>query len=494
MTRELVHASCVAVSPGDRRRFATASGRPADALGVLLRGPSGAGKSDLALRLLDQGARLVADDRTELQLTDGVLLARAPDTIRGRIEVRGLGISELEPLSDVPVALVVDLVAGACVERMPERASCTILGVELPLVRFDPFEASTPAKLRLALADLARSATAGPDAPGHERAPAARERNAEERAGESAGQAPARGEDSGSRALVLVTGMSGAGRSTALSILEDLGYESIDNLPLDLLRPLIQGGRRPLALGIDIRTRGFAAAPLVEHLERDLSGTGLRLTMVFLDCEDSVLGRRYTETRRRHPLAHGRPVIDGIAAERNLLVPLRARADLVIDTSALAPAELRRILAGHFARRGGAEMTVCVTSFAYRNGLPRESDLVFDVRFLQNPHYQADLRPLTGRDEVVDRFVAADPAFAPFFAKLTALLDGLLPDYRREGKTYLTIALGCTGGRHRSVAVAERLAQWFATRDEPVTLLHRDLQEASGGRPEGRPEGCPEGP
>ena len=248
---------------------------------------------------------------------------------------------------------------------------------------------------------------------------------------------------------------------------------------------MIAGGRRSVALGIDIRTRGFAVAPLLAQLARDMNGAGLRLTLLFVDCDDTILGRRYTETRRRHPLARGRPVTDGIAAERTLLSPLRARADLVIDTSALAPAELRHILAGHFKRQGADGMAVCVTSFAYRNGLPREADLVFDVRFLRNPHYEPGLRPLTGRDEAVDRFIAADPRLEPFFAKLTDLLASVLPDYRSEGKTYLTIALGCTGGRHRSVAIAERLAAWFAARGEPVTLLHRDLEEVHSGRPEG---------
>ncbi len=472
MRRELVHASCVAFPPGSGVRSPPAAGGDLPGpIAILLRGPSGAGKSDLALRLIDQGARLVADDQTELRLGDGVLLARAPPTIRGKMEVRGLGIAELMPLCDVPVGLVVELVAGQSVERLPDSDRCTILGVDVPLVRFDPFEASTPAKLRLAVAGLGETTGAGPDGGEEQR--------------DLAAQLEEPDEESGQRALVLVTGMSGAGRSTALSILEDLGYESIDNLPLDLLEPLIAGGRRSLALGIDIRTRGFAVAPLLEHLDRDLAGAGLRLTLLFVECDDAVLGRRYTETRRRHPLAHGRPVTDGIAAERNLLAPLRARADLVVDTSALTQAELRHILAGHFRRRGVRGMTVCVTSFAYRNGLPREADLVFDVRFLRNPHYEPELRALTGRDEAVARFIAADPQLEPFFTKLVDLLDCLLPDYRREGKTYLTIALGCTGGRHRSVAVAERLAEWFAAQGETVTLLHRDLDEEHPGQPEG---------
>ena len=475
MKRELVHASCVAFPPGGGLGIAPATGGTLSGpVAVLLRGPSGAGKSDLALRLIDQGARLVADDQTELRLADGALLARAPQTIQGKMEVRGLGIAELRALCDVPVGLVVDLVDGQSVERMPASDSCTILDVRLPLVRFDPFEAATPAKLRLALAGCGAAADSGLDADDEPQSPAA----PTEEDGEQE-------ETGGQRALVLVTGMSGAGRSTALSILEDLGYESIDNLPLDLLQPLIAGGRRSVALGIDIRTRGFAVAPLLAQLDRDLNGAGLRLTLLFVDCDDTILGRRYTETRRRHPLARGRPVTDGIAAERTLLSPLRARADLVIDTSALAPAELRHILAGHFERRGADGLAVCVTSFAYRNGLPREADLVFDVRFLRNPHYEPELRPLTGRDEAVDRFIAADPRLEPFFAKLTDLLASVLPDYRSEGKNYLTIALGCTGGRHRSVAIAERLTAWFAAQGERVTLLHRDLEEVHSGQPEG---------
>ena len=471
MSRELIHASCVAFPPGsDRRMSPAAGGTRSGPLAVLLRGPSGAGKSDLALRLIDQGARLVADDQTELRLADGVLLARAPQTIRGKMEVRGLGVAELRPLCDVPVALVVDLADGAAVERMPDGDSCTILGVRLPVVRFDPFEASTPAKLRLSLARLDGSADSeiGTDDEPPDPTADADEAQSDER-----------------RVLVLVTGMSGAGRSTALSILEDIGYESIDNLPLDLLQPLISAGNRSVALGVDIRTRGFAVAPLLEHLDRDLSGTGMSHTLLFLDCEDAVLGRRYTETRRRHPLGRHRPIIDGIAAERSLLSPLRARADLVIDTSALTPAELRQVLAGHFRRQDVDGMTVCVTSFAFRNGLPREADLVFDMRFLRNPHYEPNLRPLTGRDEAVDRYIAADPRLKPFFNRLTDLVALLLPEYRREGKNYLTIALGCTGGRHRSVATAERLAAWFEARDEPVTLLHRELDKAHPVRPEG---------
>jgi hypothetical protein len=250
----------VAFPPGVARVSPAASeGTQAGPIAVLLRGPSGAGKSDLALRLIEQGARLVADDQTQLTRADGLLLARAPQTIEGKMEVRGLGIANLAPLSDVPVGLVVDLVDGRSVERLPDGETCMILDVRLPLVRLDPFEASAPAKLRLALPDRAATPDAALDADDLAKRPAA----------------PIEGAAGRQRSLVLVTGMSGAGRSTALSILEDLGYESIDNLPLDLLKPLIAGGSRSLALGVDIRTRGFAVAPLLAQLDRNLSGAGL---------------------------------------------------------------------------------------------------------------------------------------------------------------------------------------------------------------------------
>ncbi len=486
MTRDLVHATCVALYPAPRKAAAPGHSRTGGApAAVLLRGPSGTGKSDLALRLMDGGARLVADDQTQLSVKDGGLVASAPATIAGRMEVRGLGVAEVPRLSEAPVCLVVDLVPGDAIDRLPEPGTCELLGITLPLLRLDPFEASAPAKLRLAL--TARLADAGADGDGSRTQANAPPRGRSkprgarpEPAKESPDAAPR------SRALLLVTGMSGAGRSTALSHLEDLGYESIDNLPLDLVERLMDADSgRPIALGIDTRTRHFAVQPILEQLEQHFEDPDLRVTLLFLDCEDEALGRRFTETRRRHPLAQGRPVADGIAAERRLISPLRARADLVIDTTGLAPAELRRILAGHFSPSATADMVICVTSFSYRNGLPRDADLVFDVRFLKNPHYDPALRPLTGCDRGVADYVAEDPNFAPFFGQLTDMLGPLLPGYRREGKNYLTIALGCTGGRHRSVVVAERLARWLAEGGETVTLLHRDLKAEPSERPEG---------
>lgn len=284
--------------------------------------------------------------------------------------------------------------------------------------------------------------------------------------------------------IIVVTGMSGAGRSTALKALEDMGYEAVDNLPLSLLPALVGPGAaaarplRPTALGIDVRTRDFGIDAFRAALAPLSSTDRVAPFVLFLDCDDELLGRRYTETRRRHPLAVDRPVMDGIRLDRQRVSPLRERADLVIDTSALTAADLRRLLRGHFALDAAPGVTVSVTSFSYRHGLPREADLVFDVRFLENPHYLPALRPLTGRDGAVGDYIRRDPGFAPFFDGLTRLLMPLLPRYEREGKSYLTIAVGCTGGKHRSVFVAESLADWLAARGVRVGLVHRELDRA----------------
>lgn len=280
--------------------------------------------------------------------------------------------------------------------------------------------------------------------------------------------------------VIIVTGLSGAGKTSALKVLEDLGYEAVDNLPVSLLTSLVRPGEglnRPLAVGIDIRTRDFGVEPIHQALDGLAAERGLDVRVLFLDCDDDVLRRRFTETRRRHPLAVDRPLIDGIRHERNLVSPLKRRADVVFDTSALAPGEFKRVLAGHFGLAADQGLMVFVTSFAYRNGLPREADLVFDVRFLSNPHYVPDLKPLTGRDEGVAAYVAADPAFPAFFHSMTNLLAPLLPRFSAEGKSYLTIAVGCTGGRHRSVFVTERLAAWLKQQGVRVELRHRELEE-----------------
>ncbi|HXC88802.1 MAG TPA: RNase adapter RapZ [Stellaceae bacterium] len=284
--------------------------------------------------------------------------------------------------------------------------------------------------------------------------------------------------------VLLVTGMSGAGRSTALKILEDVGYESFDNLPASLLPALIEttaADGPPIAVGADTRTRGFAAASALETLAHVVDRHGRRLRVLFIDCDDERLERRYTETRRPHPLAGDRPIMDGIRRERQVVLPLRDHAELVIDTSTLTPADLKRLLTGHFALAAQG-LRVFVTSFAYRRGLPREADLVFDARFLENPHYVDALRGLTGCDPAVAAHIEADAEFASFFDRLWHLLRPLLPRYETSGKTYLTIAIGCTGGRHRSVFVAERLAAKLREAGWCTELAHRDLPHPIAAR------------
>lgn len=282
--------------------------------------------------------------------------------------------------------------------------------------------------------------------------------------------------------VVIVTGMSGAGRTSALKALEDLGYEAVDNLPLSLFTQLVRADaipERPLAIGIDIRTRDFGASGVEATITGLIQETPIDVKLLFLDADDETLARRFTETRRRHPLAIDRPLLDGIGHERALLAPLKKRADTVVDTSRLAIGEFRHLMETQFGLESRHRLVIFVTSFSYRQGLPREADLVFDARFLANPHYVPELRPLTGRDGAVAAYVGADPSFDDYFARLTALLAPLLPRFAAEGKSYLTIAVGCTGGRHRSVFVAERLAAWLEGQGEAVELRHRELAPAA---------------
>lgn len=282
--------------------------------------------------------------------------------------------------------------------------------------------------------------------------------------------------------IVIVTGMAGAGRTTALRALEDLGYEAVDNLPASLLNSLLRpadGAARKLAIGIDSRSRAFDPEALLKRLKAGTDLPDADLRVLFLDCDDEILARRFTETRRRHPLAPDRAVADGIARERALLVPLRAGADVVIDTSHLSPGELRQLTAGHFAVGQKERLVISVISFSYRKGLPREADLVFDVRFLANPHYDVRLRPMTGIDKPVQNYIDADPKFRKLLQDLEQFLVPLLPAYELEGKSYLTIAFGCTGGRHRSIATAELFAQRLRAAGWPAQIRHRDTPEAN---------------
>jgi UPF0042 nucleotide-binding protein len=289
------------------------------------------------------------------------------------------------------------------------------------------------------------------------------------------------------RPFVLVTGLSGAGRSTALRALEDLGYVAVDNMPLPLLGELMRStsgnlGKTaaPLAFGVDTRTYGFDAQELVNRLSELRRRADLAPRLLYLGCDTETLQRRYTESRRPHPLAPDRPVVDGIIEERKMIGHLSDLADVVVDTSVLTPHQLKQILTGHFTLGLRTGMRIAVMSFAFSRGLPREADLVFDARFLRNPHYQPALKPLTGRDPAVATFVEADPDYRPFVDRLEGLIGPLLPRFDAEGKSYLTIAIGCTGGRHRSVAVAERLAGWLRSAGRSVTLSHRDVDLRGG--------------
>lgn len=277
--------------------------------------------------------------------------------------------------------------------------------------------------------------------------------------------------------VLLVTGLSGAGKSTALDTLEDLGWEVVDNLPVALLDRLlaVPGGAdaRPLALGIDSRTRGFDPAAMVERIAARRAA-GEPIEVLFLDCAGAVLVRRFSETRRRHPLALDRPPEDGIARERGLLEPLRRAAEHLVDTTDLSSNTLQKDLRRRFAL-GPAEATLAILSFSFARGVPRDADLVFDMRFLRNPHWDPVLRPRTGLDPEVAAYVAEDPAYAESLDRIVGLLTLLLPRYAREGKSYVTVAFGCTGGKHRSVRSAEHVAERLQAAGFSPTIVHRDL-------------------
>ena len=281
--------------------------------------------------------------------------------------------------------------------------------------------------------------------------------------------------------VVLVTGPSGAGRSTAINALEDLGYEVIDNLPLSLLPRLIEGPppTRPLALGVDVRNRDFSTLALIDTIDR-LTGKGkLTAQVLYMDAAEEELVRRYSETRRRHPLAPAGSPLEGIATERELLVPVRARADVLIDTTGLSPHDAIAEIGHWFATGDGLKLGVTLHSFSYKR-LPRGMDIVMDCRFLQNPHWVEELRKLDGRDAAVADYVVADPRFAAFFDKVKGLADLLLPAHRDEGKAHLSIGFGCTGGKHRSVTMTEKLAEALAQDGWHVSKRHRELERRAG--------------
>lgn len=278
--------------------------------------------------------------------------------------------------------------------------------------------------------------------------------------------------------VVLVTGPSGAGRSTALRALEDLGFEIIDNLPLSLLPRLLSGPpmARPMAIGVDTRTRGFSATALRAALKNSAKDADLQVQLLYLECAREVLFRRFSETRRRHPLSVEGSLQGAIDAERALLDGLRERADILIDTSALSPHDLRAELSRWFDEARTTVLAVSVQSFSYKRGLPQGVDMVLDCRFLRNPHWDETLRPQDGRHADVAAYVQQDPNYEAFVAGLIRMCDLLLPAYRAEGKSYFSIAFGCTGGQHRSVAIAEDVQNRLARSGWRVSIRHRELE------------------
>lgn len=300
---------------------------------------------------------------------------------------------------------------------------------------------------------------------------------------------------SSTQRIVLVSGMSGAGKTTVLKVLEDLGYEAVDNLPFTLLSALLATPddvvdhadvtNRPLAVGIDLRTRAFDSQRIIDQIKTlRKSNKNLDVRTIFLDCTGSELAKRYSETRRRHPLALDRPVTDGIAREREILSSLRRSADVVIDTTDQTAHDLKRKISDLFRLERKETLTLTVMSFGYARGVPRDADLVFDMRFVANPHWDESLRSLTGQNQAVGVYIEADETFAAAFERIQALVLMLMPSYQKEGKSYLTIAFGCTGGRHRSVYSAEKLAGALTIAGYGSSTVHRDL--AKGAAAENR--------
>jgi UPF0042 nucleotide-binding protein len=300
------------------------------------------------------------------------------------------------------------------------------------------------------------------------------------------------------KTILLVSGLSGAGKTTALKTLEDIGWEVADNLPLMLLDRLLDmplpkdAQERPLALGIDTRTRGFDAAGIVRRIKTLRENAGLDIETLFLDCSGSELERRFSETRRRHPLAIDRPATDGIARERELTEPLRRWATHIIDTTSFNSNGLQQEIRARFSLDKLSEPVLTVLSFGFSRGLPRNADLVFDMRFLRNPHWEPNLRPRTGLDPDVAAYIAQDPAYETAVGQIEQLLLTLLPRYAGEGKAYVTVAFGCTGGRHRSVHVADRVATALRRAGFSPTVSHRNMESAPQDALEKRDAGGPE--
>ena len=278
--------------------------------------------------------------------------------------------------------------------------------------------------------------------------------------------------------LVLVTGPSGAGRSTAIGALEDLGYETIDNLPLSLVARVVDPASmsKPLAIGIDTRNRDFSTHGVLDLLQTLTEQDGISCELLYVHCQTDVLMRRFSETRRRHPLAPAETPLEGIDREFDLLAAIKLRADVLIDTSDLSPHQLKTEIRHWFANKSGNDLAVSIQSFSYKRGLPRGVDMMFDCRFLNNPYWDESLRSFNGTSQAVQNFVKGDPRFAEFFEKTKDMCMFLLPAYADEGKTHFSIGFGCTGGQHRSVTLAETMALALEESGWQVSIRHRELE------------------
>ena len=283
--------------------------------------------------------------------------------------------------------------------------------------------------------------------------------------------------------IVIITGLSGSGKSTASRALEDMGFFCVDNLPIALMPTLLElssasvGEYSKIALVMDLREREFLRT--YREVFSRLSAEGYQLEILFLEASDDVLVRRYSETRRTHPLAEGQDLVEGIRQEREMLAPLRSMATLVVDTSTYNVHELQLAIRELFSQRPlGRKMALTFLSFGYTHGIPQEADLVIDVRFLPNPYFMEELKDLPGSDARIHDFLMGHPETRDFLSRFENLLAYLLPRYEREGKAYLTVAIGCTGGRHRSVAIAEEMKNVFQSQF-PVRLRHRDLKNSA---------------
>ncbi|CAM4089358.1 RNase adapter RapZ [Novosphingobium lubricantis] len=300
-------------------------------------------------------------------------------------------------------------------------------------------------------------------------------------------------QDSNPQRILLVTGLLGAGKTTALRTLEDMGWEAIDNFPIRLLDRLLETepgsahgeSGAPMAIGFDTRTRGFDPARTIDLVKKLSQRSDLQVTTLFLDCAGTELERRYNETRRRHPMSEDKPAATGIAAERELLEPLRRWADVVLSTTSFTANDLQQAIRAQFGTQTPLPVTLTISSFGFSRGMPPLADLVFDMRFLANPHWVDALRPQTGRDAPVGDYIRQDPAFAEAFDRIRDLLLLLLPRYQAQGKAYVHVAFGCTGGRHRSVFMAEQIACALRDAGFSPTLLHRNLASRAADLLEG---------